>query len=129
MPRLAFLALAALAACATARQAGGPDAEDAGGLRLCVRNATVGYGNLVARAGLVRIDVLPGEEVCRRLTGPGPTFALRAETTGGGAAGRLSYTATLQAGGSSCWRWRLTNQPGSASDLMPCGGEDEPGAR
>jgi hypothetical protein len=37
----------------------------------------------------------------------------------------------VPAGGARCWRWRLTNAPGSEADLMPCdlgASDDDTGA-
>lgn len=118
MMRSAVVLLLSLAAC-------GPffrksDAPESAALRLCVRNGTVAYGNIVARAGLVRFDVMPGREVCKRLSTAGPVVQLRAETTGGGSAGPITYEATLQSGNVGCWRWSLSESPASAADLVPC---------
>lgn len=118
MMRYVALPLLFLAAC-------GPffrrsDTPDTDALRLCVRNGTVAYGNIVARAGLVRFDVMPGREVCRRLSTAGPVVQLRAQTTGGGSAGPITYEATLQTGNARCWRWSLSESPASAADLVPC---------
>lgn len=98
-------------------------------LTLCVENATVAYGNIVARAGQVRFDVMPGQQVCKRVIGGGGYIPLRAVTTGGGLAGPRSYDAQLPVSGYTCWRWRLSDSPASAADLGPCEWErDEPPA-
>jgi hypothetical protein len=89
-------------------------------LTLCVQNETVAHGNIIARAALVRFDVMPGSEVCKRVLASGPAIGLQASTPGGGLAGRQSYSARLDTGGSRCWRWTLTDSPASAVDLMPC---------
>jgi hypothetical protein len=123
MMRIAAIAALSLAACGPLARGSGQADEDR--LRLCVQNATVGFGNIVARAGLTRFNVMPGEEQCRAVTVTGMAIELRAATTGGGASGPLSYSERLQPGGSSCWRWRLTNARASSVDLTPCG--DEPG--
>ncbi|HET6232159.1 MAG TPA: hypothetical protein VFE05_18945 [Longimicrobiaceae bacterium] len=108
------------AACGPLRHGSAPEA-DSGPLRLCVRNATVGYGTLVARAGSTRFDVDPGSEVCKPLMGiTQATVVLRARTNGGGSAGPLSYGTTLLPGTSSCWRWRLGNSASTQLDLLPC---------
>lgn len=114
---LAFLLLS-LAACA-ARE-GDEDGPAPEPLRLCVENATAAYGALTARAGLVRFDVLPGERVCKPVILTGGSIPLQARTIGGGAAGPQTYAERLQPGGSRCWRWRLSDSPASAVDLMPC---------
>jgi hypothetical protein len=116
MPRAAVLLLF-LAACGGFRSEGEPNPD---ALRLCIQNQTAAYGSITARAGLVRYHVQPGEEVCKSITGHGGgSLVLRASTIGGGASGPLSYATTLH-GWRGCWRWRLTDAPGSANDLMPC---------
>ncbi|MBV9772578.1 MAG: hypothetical protein JO040_01425 [Gemmatimonadetes bacterium] len=90
-------------------------------MRLCIRNAAEGYGSIVAHAGLVRFDVIPGTEVCKDLSGSGPSIQLRANTTGGGSSGPLSYATTLRVGATDCWRWRLGSSESTAIDLLPCG--------
>jgi hypothetical protein len=118
MMRIAALTAIGLAACGPlARGSGEADDER---LRLCVQNATVGYGNIVARAGLTRFNVMPGQEQCRQVTATSIALELRATTTGGGSQGPLSYAERLQPGGSGCWRWRLGNARSSSADLMPC---------
>jgi hypothetical protein len=89
-------------------------------LQLCIQNETVGYGSLVAHAGLIRFDVTSGQEVCKRIAEISSTLDVTAQTLGGGAAGPLSFRASVPAGGARCWRWRLTNAPGSEADLIPC---------
>ena len=118
MHRIALVPLLCLAACGPLVRRGG--GEDPQAVRLCVRNDAAGYGNVVARAELVRFDVFPGQEVCKALPRGAPSIALRASTTGGGAAGPLTYAATLQSGGYGCWRWRLGSSRASAGDLTPC---------
>ncbi len=88
--------------------------------RLCVRNETVGYGNIVAHADIVRFDVMPGQEVCKQVPAAGTLLTLRAATSGGGAAGPLTYATTAQTGTGGCWRWRLTDNRSSSVDLTPC---------
>lgn len=88
--------------------------------QLCVRNGTIAYGNIIARAGLVRFDVMPGREVCKPLPTAGPSVQLLAETTSGGSAGPITYAATLHTANVRCWRWRLTESRASATDLSPC---------
>lgn len=94
-------------------------------LTLCVENATIAYGNLVVRAGQVRLDVMPGEQVCKPLIGTGPSIPLRAVTTGGGIHGPRRYEAQLPISGFPCWLWRLTDSPASAGDLGPCRDDEE----
>jgi hypothetical protein len=127
MKRLALLALLPLqlTACGPFFRGGGEPDPDA--LRLCVVNATAGYGNVVARVGLVRFTVLPGQEQCRPVTLTGTFLELRAVTTGGGAAGTLSYAERLQPGNTTCWRWRLGNTRASALDVTPCGNDARAG--
>lgn len=124
MMRLVALTFLCLCACGPALRGGEEPADEANSLRLCVENATAGYGNIVARAGLVRFTVMPGEEQCRRVVVTGAALELRAQTTGGGSAGPISYTERLQSGAARCWRWRLGNSRASAADLTPC--NDEP---
>jgi hypothetical protein len=88
--------------------------------QLCIQNGTVGYGTLVAHAGLIRFDVTSGQEVCKPIAEFSSSLTLTAQTLGGGSAGPLSFRASVPAGGARCWRWRLTNAPGSEADLMPC---------
>lgn len=120
MKRVTASLLLILAACATGRQGDDGDNPPPEPLRLCVENATAAYGNIIARAGLVRFDVMPGQRVCKPVIVTGSALPLRASTTGGGTAGPLSYAERLLPGGSGCWRWRLTDSPASAVDLMPC---------
>jgi hypothetical protein len=122
MKRLAAVLLLGLTACWPFAREGDEEREDRPRepLTLCVRNETVAHGNIVARASLVRYDVMPGEQVCKRLIESGPAVELQAVTTGGGVAGPRRYSARLDTGGSRCWRWRLTDSPASAVDLMPC---------
>lgn len=125
MPRrlLLLLLLLLLGACGSfLKRRGTPRSE----LWLCVQNETTGYGNVIARAGLIRFDVMPGREECKRITDE-PTVTLSAVTTSGGIAGPLAFRTTLQTGGARCWRWRLSNSRASAVDLTPC--DDEYGAR
>jgi hypothetical protein len=121
MMRTAAVLLLCLTACGPLARGNGEEGPER--LTLCVRNETAAYGNIVARANLLRFDVMPGEEVCKPLPSTG-TIPLRASTTAGGASGPLSYAAQLHTGGARCWRWRLTNSPASAADLTPCGGGD-----
>ncbi len=128
MKRYTVLLLLGLSACwPFAREEGDEDRRPPEPLMLCVQNAAVAYGSLVARAGLVRFDVMPGERVCKRLAGAGPAIGLTAVTTGGGLSGPRRYSARLDVGGSRCWRWRLTDSPASAVDLMPCDLVDDDG--
>lgn len=118
MMRIAALAAIGLAACGPLARGSGEAGDER--LRLCVQNATVGYGNIVARAGLTRFNVMPGQEQCRPVSVTGMAIELRATTTGGGSLGPLSYAERLQPGGSDCWRWRLGNASATSADLMPC---------
>ncbi|HEU4557837.1 MAG TPA: hypothetical protein VFS20_08300 [Longimicrobium sp.] len=118
MNRLAVLALLGLAACGAFRREN--DSPTAQRLRLCVQNATVGYGNITAHADLVRFDVMPGQEVCKMVPASGPSLVLTASTMGGGTTGPLRYGTRLQPTGPGCWRWRLSDSPTSSIDLLPC---------
>jgi hypothetical protein len=89
MKRIATLAVISLAACGPLARGNGEAGEER--LRLCVQNATVGYGNIVARAGITRFNVMPGQEQCRPVAVTGIALELRAETTGGAPKG-LSRT-------------------------------------
>ena len=118
MDRLAVFALLGLAACGAFRREN--DSPTAQRLRLCVQNATVGYGNITAHADLVRFDVMPEQEVCKMVPAAGPSLVLTAQTMGGGTSGPLRYGTRLQPTGPGCWRWRLTDSPTSSIDLTPC---------
>lgn len=110
--------LIAAGACGVFRRdADNPSAQR---LRLCVQNATVGYGNIVAHADIVRFDVMPGQEVCKMVPASAGSMVLTASTSGGGTTGPLTYSTRLQTGGSGCWRWRLTDSRASAIDATPC---------
>jgi hypothetical protein len=85
----------------------------------------VAYGNLVARAGQVRFDVMPGQQVCKPLLGAGGYIQLRAVTTGGGIGGPRRYEERLPITGYACWIWRLTDSPASSADLGPCPDDEE----
>lgn len=119
MHRCAAVLLLCLTACGPLFRRG-ENAADPDRLTLCVRNGTVAYGNIVARAGQVRFDVMPGQQVCKPLIATGPAITLRAVTTGGGLAGPRTYEERLLGGGWGCWVWRLTDSPASAADLGPC---------
>jgi hypothetical protein len=118
MHRSAAVLLLCLAACGPFFRPGGEPASTP--QVLCVENAAVAYGNLIAHAGPVRFDVMPGQQVCKRVMGTGAYVALRAVTTGGGLRGPRSYAERLPIGGYDCWRWRLTDSPASSADLGPC---------
>lgn len=124
MHRLTTVPLLCLAACGPFFKPSDEPHEPS--LTLCVQNETVAYGNIVARAGMVRFDVMPGQEVCKPLIGTGGYVSLRASTTGGGASGPRHYEQRMPIGGFRCWRWRLTDSPASAADLGPCPEESEP---
>jgi hypothetical protein len=111
-----LVALLGLASCASLFHRGSGQEP----LRLCIQNGTVGYGTLVAHAGLIRFDVTSGQEVCKPIAEISSSLTVTAQTLGGGSAGPLSFSASVPAGGARCWRWRLTNAPGSEADLMPC---------
>jgi hypothetical protein len=113
---LIAFALLGLAGCATLFHRGSGREP----LRLCIQNGTVGYGTLVAHAGLIRFDVTSGQEECKAIAEISSNLTVTAQTLGGGSAGPLSFSASVPAGGARCWRWRLTNAPGSEADLMPC---------
>jgi hypothetical protein len=119
MKRIGVALLLMAGACGVFRR--DQDNPTAQSLRLCVQNATVGYGNITARADLVRFDVMPGREVCRMVPAAGPSLVLQAQTMGGGGAGPINYATRLTTGAGGCWRWRLTDAPSSAVDLTPCG--------
>lgn len=119
MRRIVAAALLALPACAPRQPGAGPAPRP---MRVCVQNETVAYGNVIAYAGPVRFDVMPGREVCRQLSERGPFVQLRAVTTAGGAHGPLRFAARLQVDATRCWAWRLTDAPGGTGDLSPCDG-------
>jgi hypothetical protein len=128
MYRLAIVAAVALTACLPLRK--GEDADQPERTRICVRNATAGYGNVIARVGLARYDIMPGQEVCRVSLETGATTALSARTVGGGANGPLTFNATLQAGGPGCWLWVLDNARAYSGHLRACDDdEDTPDSR
>ena len=121
MRRLAFLLPLLLVACSPFRGPRDPSEM----LVLCVENAAAGYGNIIARAEMRRIEVLPGQTVCREITPASPNLTLTAESTGGGAAGRLRYAVRLPSTAPGCWRWRLGSSVASQNDLLPCEGEPD----
>lgn len=127
MRRGAAVLLVCVAACGPFfRPAeGDDDAPPRERLRLCVENATVAYGNLIARAGQVRFDVMPGQQVCKQVLEGGGYVDLRATTTGGGLSGPRRYQAQMPVGSYRCWLWRLTDSPASAGDLGPCREDEE----
>ena len=124
MDRIALVVLLCVAACAPRRASSAdgprPDGPPVEPLRLCIRNSTLGYGNVIASAGPVRFTVLPGQEQCRNVNDTGPGLRLAAVTTGGGVQGPLSYATTLRSAATKCWVWNLTNTPSSSLDLEPC---------
>jgi hypothetical protein len=120
----AALVIALCAAACGPREPG--EDPGPGGLRLCVENAAPAHGNITARAGLVRFDVLPGQRVCKPVSFSGVDIPLTAITSGGGLTGPLRYAERLRPGGSRCWTWRLTGSPASAANPVPC--DDEPDA-
>ena len=124
MRRCAAVLLLGLGACGPFFRRG-DDAPHRERLTLCVQNHTVAYGNLIARAGPVRFDVMPGQEVCKPLIGVGPSIDLRAVTTGGGIGGPRRYEERLPVDGYSCWLWRLTDSPASSADLGPCRDDED----
>lgn len=118
MKQIGVALLIAAGACGVFRRdADNPTAQR---LRLCVQNATVGYGNLVAHADIVRFDVMPGQEVCKMIPASGGSVVLTAATSGGGTTGPLTYSTRLQTGGAGCWRWRLTDSRASSIDVTAC---------
>ncbi len=124
MKRLALLPLLALNLTACGPSFRSDPVADANALRLCVQNATAGQGNVVARAGLVRFNVMPGQEQCRPVALTGSFLPLNASTTGEGVGGTRSYSERLHPGTTTCWRWTLTNSASSPRDIAPCeGGE------
>lgn len=124
MHRCVAVLLLFLAACGPFFR-GGEEGDAGDRLTLCVENATVAYGNLVARAGPVRFDVMPGQQMCKPLLGAGGFIPLRASTTGGGIRGPRTYEARLPVSGYPCWRWRLTDSPASSADLHRCPAEPD----
>jgi hypothetical protein len=118
MNRIVFVVVLLAAACA--RNRGPDDGPAPEPLRLCIRNGTLGYGNVVASAGPVRFTVLEGQEVCKQVNDPGPGIRLTAVTTGGGITGPISFATTLRPAGDRCWRWNLSNAQSSSIDLEPC---------
>ena len=126
MMRIAVVTILCLGACEPLARGSGDDDPQA--LRVCVENSTVGYGVVIARAGLVRFNVQPGHEECRKVMATGVDMVLRAVTTGGGIAGPVSYAQPLEPNATGCWRWVLTNASASAANLRPCWGESGAGA-
>ena len=89
-------------------------------LVVCVQNELAAYGNVVARAGGTRFDVMPAETVCRRVISADARLVLTARTTGGGARGPLEFAEPLPASGPGCWLWRLGPGQGAAALPMDC---------
>lgn len=116
MQRLTILLILVGAGCSASRQRAGDAPADQ--LRLCVENATSGYGSVNAQANSVRFTVQPGETVCRSIGFASAAVRLHAVTTGGGMSGPLSFATGLDPVHTRCWRWRLVN--GRGSDLTPC---------
>ena len=112
MTRPLVLLVLLLAACGRQR----PGTVSPYESELCVANETVGYGNIIARAGPTRFDVQPGQTECKRISIAAGTV-LQAASTAGGAAGRLSFRSRLP-GTPGCWRWRLDNS--GVGTLFPC---------
>ena len=115
---LVCLLVAVLAGCASSR---GPDGPRPGEVTLCIENAAVGYGNLVAYAGSARFNVYAGEEVCKNVMAAGPGLSVRAASTGGGAAGPLRFQFQLPSL-ANCWYWRVSTA--NVLDLTPCEEEE-----
>ena len=115
LPLLAVLLMLLCSACG-GRAA---SAYDPNAVRMCIENASVGYGNVVAYVSGVRFTVFPGEEVCRPVRVAGSGLNVRATTTGGGSTGPLRYAFNLP-GGVYCWHWRVTNTRGV--DIVDCDG-------
>jgi hypothetical protein len=113
----ALLLLALAAACAHGKRGANPGAEP---VTLCVANETSGYGNIVARVGPMRIDVQPGETVCRELRGVPPgSVNITAVSTGGGLAGPIGFRDVLVTGPGDCWRWTIRGLRDAS--LFQCG--------
>lgn len=106
-----------IAGCRTANR---PVRLPGEGVTLCVENATIGYGDIIARVDQLRLDVGPSQTECRELTNIGGAIPITATTTGGGATGTLSYSATIPSSMPGCWHWRLGNSPASQVALAPC---------
>ena len=123
MKRIGVALLIGASACGVFRR--DQDNPTAQSLRLCVQNATVGYGNVIARADLVRFDVMPGRQVCKLIAATGASVVLTAESTGGGSNGPLRFATRLNVGGGGCWRWRISDQTASQVDLTPCSDADD----
>lgn len=109
---------AAVVACSSSRP---PEGFDPNAVTLCIENAAVGYGNVVAYVGSMRFNVYPGEETCKDIRGVGADLPIRATTTGGGSLGPLRFAFRLPAS-SGCWYWRVSTS--AALDVMPCDDEE-----
>jgi hypothetical protein len=124
MKRASIFLLALYVAAACGPKQTGEDPAPASPTVLCVRNEAPAHGNVTARAGLVRFDVLPSHMVCKRVTITGSALPLTAQAPGGGLLRPASFSAQLlQASGSNCWRWRIMGSPASA--LSPCDEAEE----
>ena len=84
---------------------------------VCVTNDLAAYGNVAARAGEARFDVMPGATVCRRVIAGDPRLPLTATTRGGGAAGPLRFADVIPSAAPGCWQWRLG--PGTIGAVLP----------
>ena len=116
--RLASVALIVLLLAGCWPFGGGSSGEfGPGDLVVCVQNELAGYGNVVARAGGTRYDVMPGETACRRIISADARLTLTATTQGGGVRGPLSISEPLPSSGPGCWLWRLG--PGQSSAALP----------
>lgn len=103
-----------LAACGSSRQVEGYDPN---AVRMCIENATVGYGNVAAYVESVRFTVYPGEEVCKNVRGGATGLRIRASTSAGGSTGPMRYSFSLP-GGTYCWHWRISSARGL--DIVSC---------
>ena len=117
MQRVFLVLTAVCCGCASSARNNGSGVEP---LRLCVENATAGYGDLMVQANSVRFNVRAGETLCKPIGISSAAVRLRAISTAGGLAGPLSFATTLDPLSTRCWTWRVTNNRASSTNLQPC---------
>jgi len=103
--------------CASAARKEGAGVEP---LQLCVENGTAGYGDLTVQANSIRFMVRSGETLCKSIGYSSAAVRLRAVSTAGGIEGPLTFATTLDPLSTRCWKWRVTNNRTSSTNIQPC---------
>ena len=117
MVRSTLVLCLVLAACARSGARG--SAETGEMVRVCIENATIGYGEALAEANGLRFSVGGGDTVCKEVGVTRSAIALRARTTSGGMGGPLSFSTSVDPARYRCWHWKLANTPDSRR-ARPC---------